>query len=73
MFKIKNLTNDNIKIIEQKENIKVLEYEKDQSLTPDLAQVGYFSEKMNIKPKYSFSPFHFYLFYTWNPRGFVVY
>ena len=51
MFKIKNLTNDNIKIIEQKGNIKVLEFEKDQSLTPDIAQVGYFSEKMNIKQR----------------------
>ena len=51
MFKINNLTNDNIKIIEQKGNIKVLEFEKDQSLTPDLAQVGYFSEKMNIKKR----------------------
>ena len=51
MFKINNLTNDNIKIIEQKGNIKVIEYQKDKSLTPEFAQVGYFSEKMNIKKR----------------------
>ena len=50
MYKINNLlNNNNIKVLEQKGNIYVLEHTKDHSVTPNMAQVSYYSAAMNIK------------------------
>lgn len=50
MFKISNFTdNDDIKILSEQGCFKVLEYQRDLSLSPESAMISYFSAKMNIK------------------------
>lgn len=52
MFKFKNfLNNENVKIVEKKEQMKVLEYVNDMSVTPHSATTAYFSSKMNIRKR----------------------
>ena len=52
MYKINNLlNNNNIKVLEQKGNIYVLEHTKDHSVTPNMAQISYYSAAMNIKKR----------------------
>ena len=52
MFKFKNLlNNDNVKIVEKKDNIRVLEYINDLSVTPYSAVTSYFSSKMNVRKR----------------------
>lgn len=52
MYKIHNLLNNsNIKIVERKNNIYVLEHSKDYSVNPEMAQTAYFSAAMNIKKR----------------------
>lgn len=49
MFKIKNLlSNDDISVVSQKGAMRVLQYERDLSVSPASAQTAYFSSKMNI-------------------------
>ena len=43
--------NDNISVIDEKGPFKVIEYEKDLSVSPREAAVKYFSSKMNIRPR----------------------
>ncbi len=52
MFKFKNfLNNDNIKVVEKKEGMRVLEYVNDLSVTPYSATTSYFASKMNIRKR----------------------
>ena len=52
MFKLKNLlTNENIKVVEKKGNIRVLEYVNDLSVTPYNSVNAYFSSKMNVRKR----------------------
>ena len=52
MFKLKNLlTNENIKIVEKKGNLRILEYVNDLSVTPYSAVNAYFSSKMNVRKR----------------------
>lgn len=46
---VKNLENDNRKIILKKGNFSVLEYEKDLSVAPENANYEYFMSKMNVR------------------------
>lgn len=49
MFKIKNLlSNDDVSVVSQKGAMRVLQYERDLSVSPASAQTAYFSSKMNI-------------------------
>lgn len=48
---IKNLTNDNKKIINEVGNFKTLEYQKDISTTEYNAQIEYFMSEMNVKKR----------------------
>ena len=49
MFKVENLSNnDNLRVVEQMGNMRVLEYINDLSVTPDMAVSAYFSSKMNV-------------------------
>ena len=52
MFKLKNLlTNENIKVLDKKGNMRILEYVNDLSVTPYSAVNSYFSQKMNVKKR----------------------
>lgn len=51
MYRINNLNNPNIKIVEKNKGFSVLEYDKDLSLTPQFAELGFYCEKMNIKKR----------------------
>lgn len=52
MYKLRNLLNkDNTKIVEQKEGMRVIEYLKDISVNPSLAEIAYFASKMNIRKR----------------------
>lgn len=52
MFKFKNfLNNENIKIIDKKEGMRVLEYQNDLSVTPMSATTSYFANKMNVRKR----------------------
>ncbi len=52
MFKFKNfLNNENIKIIDKKEGMRVLEYQNDLSVTPMSATTSYFASKMNVRKR----------------------
>lgn len=52
MFKLKNLlNNENVKVIEKKGNIRVLEYINDLSVTPYSAVSSYFAHKMNVRKR----------------------
>lgn len=48
-FSIKNLKNENRKIVQQLDNFSVLEYEKDESVSPFNAQTEFFMTKMGVK------------------------
>ena len=51
-FKIKNFwDNDDVKVISQEKGFTVIEYQKDLSVTPDSAQIAYFSGLMDIRRK----------------------
>ena len=52
MYTIKNFTdNDDVKILEELKGFKVVEYQRDLSVTPSSAQVAYYSNLMNIKKR----------------------
>ena len=52
MFKVENLSNnDNLRVVEQMGNMRVLEYINDLSVTPDMAVSAYFSSKMNVRKR----------------------
>lgn len=52
MFKFRNfLNNENIKIIDKKEGMRVLEYQNDLSVTPMSATTSYFANKMNVRKR----------------------
>ena len=52
MFKLKNLVNnENVKILEKKGNMRILEYVNDLSVTPYSAVQSYFSQKMNVRKR----------------------
>ena len=50
-IKVTNLERDSRKFTEQKGNFKVLEYMKDESVSPSNAASKYFMEKMNVRKK----------------------
>ena len=51
-FIIKNFwDNDDVKVINQEKGFTVIEYQKDLSITPDSAQMAYFSGLMDIRRK----------------------
>ena len=43
--------NDNIKVIDEKGPFKVIEYEKDLSVSPSEVMYKYFASKMNVRPR----------------------
>ncbi len=43
--------NDNIKVIDEKGPFKVIEYEKDLSVSPGEVMYKYFASKMNVRPR----------------------
>ena len=50
MYKVKNfLDNDDIKILDKKGAFKVVEFQRDLSVTPETAMSAYFSSKMNVR------------------------
>ena len=50
MFNIKNLVGtENAKIIDQKGNVRIIEYQKDTSVRPETAMINYFASKMNVR------------------------
>ena len=52
MFSIKNLlNNDDVRTIEQKEGMRVIEYTKDLSVMPSTAMLAYYCSKMNVRKK----------------------
>ena len=52
MFKINNfMDNDDVKTIEKLKGFTVIEYQRDLSVTPQTAQMAYFSNQMNIKKR----------------------
>lgn len=52
MFTIKNfIDNDDVKTLESKKGFKVIEYQRDLSVTPANAEVAYYSNAMNIKKR----------------------
>lgn len=52
MFKINNfMDNDDVKTIEKLNGFSVIEYQRDLSVTPQTAQMAYFSNQMNIKKR----------------------
>lgn len=52
-IRIKNFIgeNDNIKVLDEQGPFKVIEYERDLSVTPNQAIYKYFSSKMNVRPR----------------------
>ena len=52
-IKIRNFVgeNDNIKVLDEKWPFKIIEYQKDLSVSPREAIEKYFSSKMNVKPR----------------------
>lgn len=52
-IKIRNFVgeNDNINVIDEKGPFKVIEYERDLSVTPSESMIRYFSSKMNVRPR----------------------
>ena len=49
MFKVENLSNnDNLRVVEQMGNMRVLEYINDLSVTPDMAVSAYFFFFLNV-------------------------
>lgn len=52
MYKINNFTNnENLRILKELGPFKVIEYIKDLSVTPQTAQISYFSNLMNIRKR----------------------
>ena len=52
MVTCKNLLdNSNVKVIAEKGNVKVLEYEKDLSVSPENAIVAYYASEMNVRKR----------------------
>jgi uncharacterized protein (AIM24 family) len=52
MYKIKNLiNNENVKTLDRKGGMRILEYVNDLSVTPDSAVTSYFSNKMNVRKR----------------------
>lgn len=52
MFKIGNFTsNDDVKVLGEKGAFKVIEYQRDLSVTPQTALTAYFCNQMNIKKR----------------------
>lgn len=52
MVTCKNLLdNNNIKVVAEKGNVKVLEYQKDLSVSPDNAIVAYYASEMNVRKR----------------------
>ena len=52
MYKIKNfLDNDDVRVIDEKGPFKVVEYQKDLSVTPYSAQTAYFAAQMNVRKR----------------------
>ena len=52
MFRIKNLlNNENVKTIDKKEKMRVIEYVNDLSVTPSSAIHSYFAHKMNVRKR----------------------
>lgn len=52
MYKISNFTNnDDVKILKELGPFKVIEYVKDLSVTPQTAQICYFSNLMNVRKR----------------------
>ena len=52
MYQIRNFTdNDDVKIIDALGPFKVVEYQRDLSVTPDVAQVAYFCNQMNVRKR----------------------
>lgn len=49
MYRVSNLlTNKNIKVVDSKGSMKVLQHEKDLSVSPSLAQMAYFASEMDV-------------------------
>ena len=52
MYKIKNFTNnDDVKILKELGPFKVIEYQRDLSVTPATAQISYYSNLMNVRKR----------------------
>ena len=52
MYKIKNFNNnDDVKILKELGPFKVIEYQRDLSVTPATAQISYFSNLMNVRKR----------------------
>jgi uncharacterized protein (AIM24 family) len=52
MYLIKNFTdNDDVKIIKELGPFKVVEYQRDLSVTPQTAMIAYFSNQMNVRKR----------------------
>jgi len=52
MFRIENLSNnENIRVTDEKANMRVLEYLTDLSVSPEYAVNAYFSSKMNVRKR----------------------
>lgn len=52
MFKVKNfLNNENIRVLEKKGNMRILEYVNDLSVSPSSAVTSYFAHKMNVRKR----------------------
>ena len=52
MFNIQNyMDNDDIKIVKEKGAFRVLEYQRDLSVTPGTAATAYFSSMMNVRKR----------------------
>lgn len=52
MYKISNFTdNDDVRVIDQLGAFQVIEYVRDLSVTPENAQISYFSNIMNVRKK----------------------
>lgn len=55
MVKINNyFDNKNVNVVEEKGDIKIIEYIKDLSVTPETAMSGYYASKMNVRKRQAF-------------------
>ena len=52
MYKINNfIENDDIKVLDDKGAFKILEFQRDLSVTPETAIIAYYSAQMNVKKR----------------------
>ena len=52
MYKVKNfLDNDDIKVLDNKGAFTIIEYQRDLSVTPETAEMAYYSAQMNVKKR----------------------